>query len=180
LVELIVFIVIVGIAVAGILLALNLSTRASADPLTQKQALGIAEAVLEEVQLQAFTYCDPDDANVATATSPAGCASPPEGAGPEGGEDRYSTVTPFDNVNDYHGFDSNVAAPSGLTGIRDITGNVIAGLGGYRATVIVAEQGLGTIPGPEALLITVTVTGPAGASARLDGYRVRYAPNALP
>src|SRR5256885_5168247 len=52
LIELIVFIVIVGIAVAGVVGALSMATRASADPMIQKQALAIAEALLEEVQLQ--------------------------------------------------------------------------------------------------------------------------------
>ena len=69
LVELIVFIVIVGIAVAGVVGALSMATRASADPMIQKQALAIAEALLEEVQLQPFTYCDPDDPQAATALS---------------------------------------------------------------------------------------------------------------
>src|SRR5215470_7774406 len=62
LVELIVFIVVVGLAVAGVLGALSLATRASADPMIQKQALAIAEALLEEVELRPFTFCDPDDA----------------------------------------------------------------------------------------------------------------------
>jgi MSHA pilin protein MshD len=69
LVELIMFIVIIGIAVAGVLGAMSLSTRASADPLIQKQALAIAEAYLEEVLAMPFTYCDPDDVDAASATS---------------------------------------------------------------------------------------------------------------
>jgi MSHA pilin protein MshD len=182
LVELIVFIVVVGVAVAGVLGALNLSTRASADPMIQKQALAIAEAVLEEVQLMPFTYCDPDDANAATALNTAGCAAAAEIAmGPEGlnvppggpAETRTGTVRPFDNVNDYHGFSMG-------PGITDITGAAITGLGAYTATVSVASQALGAIPASESLLIAVTVTGPGNTTATLHGYRVRYAPNALP
>src|SRR6185295_15467353 len=177
LVELIVFIVIVGVAVAGILLALNLATRA------------IAEALMEEVQMRSFTFCDPDDANGATATTAqldsavtapqVGCATTVEAMGVEGAEARASSVTPFDNVNDYAGM-----AP--LTGISDLTGTAITGLENYNATIAVAPQALGTIGStdangrPQSLLITVSVTGPGGATARLDGYRVRYAPNALP
>src|SRR6267378_2939071 len=71
LVELIVFIVIVSIGVAGVVGALSMATRASTDPMIQKQALAIAEALLEEVQLQPFTYCDPDDPNAATAIASA-------------------------------------------------------------------------------------------------------------
>ena len=83
LVELIVFIVIVGIAAAGVVGALNMATRASTDPMIQKQALAIAEALLEEVQLQPFTYCDPDDPNAASALSAAGCTGGAGGANDE-------------------------------------------------------------------------------------------------
>ena len=65
-------------------------------------------------------------------------------------------------------------------GIIDITGAAITGLGGYTATVSVASQALGGIPASDSLLITVTVTGPGNTIAALHGYRVRYAPNALP
>ena len=63
LVELIVFIVVVGTAAMGVLLAIDVAARSSADPMIQKQALAVAESLLEEVQLQPFTYCDPDDPN---------------------------------------------------------------------------------------------------------------------
>ncbi len=55
LIEQIVFIVIVGLAVAGVMAAFVMSTRGSVDPMLQKQALAIAEAILEEVQLMPFT-----------------------------------------------------------------------------------------------------------------------------
>src|SRR5688572_5232749 len=62
LVELILFVLIVSIALLGVLLLLNTATARSSNPLVQKQALAVAEALLEEVQLMPFTYCDPDDA----------------------------------------------------------------------------------------------------------------------
>ena len=186
LVELIVFIVLVSVAVAGVLSALNFASRASADPMTQKQALAIAEALLEEAQLQPFTFCDPDDPAAPTATSVTGCATQ-EVIGTEGGETRSGTpplfAPPyFDNVSDYAGYDTSTANPAGIT---DLSGAAISGLGGYRATVSVAAQTLGGIGNdangrPQSLLITVTVTGPASTNVRLDGYRIRYAPNALP
>ncbi|HEX4943228.1 MAG TPA: prepilin-type N-terminal cleavage/methylation domain-containing protein, partial [Usitatibacteraceae bacterium] len=49
LVELVMFIVVVGIGVAGILSVLNVTASRSADPLPVKQALAIAESLLEEV-----------------------------------------------------------------------------------------------------------------------------------
>ena len=181
LVELIVFIVIVSTAVAGVLMTLDLSNRSSADPMIQKQALAVAEALLEEVQLQPFTYCDPDDANAATANDAAGCTGGAGGAndenklplGPEAGETRTSTTTPFDNVSDYNGYSVG-------PGITDLTGAAVVGLEAYTATVAVANQALGAVPASDALLVTVTVAGPANTTVVLHGYRVRYAPNALP
>jgi len=176
LVELVLFIIIVGVGVAGILLVFNVTTKASADPLIQKQMLAIAEALMEEVQAKPFTYCDPDDAQATTATSatvgPTGCQATVEASGPEG-ETRVNATTPFDNVNDY--------GPSlTINPITDITGTTIGGLGAYTANIAVADSALGGIAAAESLLITVTVTGPGSNSLVLQGYRTRYAPNAVP
>ncbi|MDP2239596.1 MAG: type II secretion system protein [Burkholderiales bacterium] len=186
-IELVVFIVVVSAAVAGVLGALNMATRASADPMIQKQALAIAEAVLEEVQLMPFTYCDPDDPQAETALDSSvgatGCTEAAaveligaEGTAPYGPETRVSGTTPFDNGNDYHGYS--------MSGITNIEGAGITGLGDYKAEVTVAAQAVGAIPASDAQLITVTVTWPAAGTAQytvlLQGYRVRYAPNALP
>ncbi|MCZ2173850.1 MAG: type II secretion system GspH family protein [Burkholderiales bacterium] len=174
LVEVILFIVVVGIAAGGILMVFANTTRASADPLIRKQALAIAESLLEEIRLMPFTFCDPDDARVATATGafvgPAGCAATVEALGPEAGETRYAALTPFDNVNDYNGF-----AMAG--GILDITGAPIAGLDAYSAAVAVAPLAFGGIAAADALQVTVTVTGPGNIAVTLDGIRTRYAPN---
>jgi hypothetical protein len=67
-------------------------------------------------------------------------------------------------------------------GITDITGAAITGLENYSANVTVVNQALGAVAASDSLLITVTVTGPPGSNTTvvLHGYRVRYAPNALP
>lgn len=186
LVELIMFIVIVSVALAGILLVMNVTTRGSADPLIHKQALAIAESLLEEVELMPFTYCDPDDLNAASAVSAtvggSGCNSTVEEMGPENAfaeqpvaETRYHPTTPFDNVNDYHGFDSVADG-----GIKDITGNPIAALSGYSASINVSSAALPNVAAGDALLITVTVTGPGGLPVVVEGIRTRYAPRTLP
>ncbi len=181
LIELIMFIVIVGVAVAGILLVMNVTGRHSADPVIHKQALAIAESVLEEVELMPFTYCDPNDANAETATAAAGTcavAANEESTviGPEAGEDRYSTATPFDNVSDYHNF-----SMSGAGGIKDITGTPIsARLDNYSVAVAVVPSVLPNVVAGDALLIKVTVTDPLGQDLVVEGMRTRYAPRTLP
>lgn len=59
LIELIVFIVIVSVGLAGVLSSLNISTRHSADPLQPKQALAIAEATLESMLLRDYAALSP-------------------------------------------------------------------------------------------------------------------------
>jgi MSHA pilin protein MshD len=169
--------VLVGIAFAGLLVAFNQFVKASVDPLIRKQALAIAESLLDEVALMPFTLCDPDDPNAAKATSPADCtggaaASEDGTIGPEAGESRGSATAPFDNVSDYDGFS--------MVGIRDISGNAIPGLTAYSANIAVAQAGLSGIAANEALRITVTVTAPDGSTLALNGYRTRYAPRTEP
>ncbi len=181
LIELLVFIIVVGVAVTGVVSVYSQNARASVDPVIRKQAMAIAESLLDEVLSKPYTYCDPNDAQADTATSavigPTGCATVVEGMGREvaQGETRYSATNPFDNVNDYNNFS--------MAGIEDITGVAIPGLEIYTATVQVQPvpdfNGIvPAVPGDnETLLVTVTVTAPNNQTLSLSGYRTRYAPN---
>ena len=178
LLEVVIFIVVLGIGITGMAILYNQLTLASVDPLVRKQAVAIAKSLMEEIQLRPFTYCDPDDPAVFTASSTADCdPTKIENIGAEtfapGTETRYADPR-FDNVNDYHGF----SMPGS---IQDISNNPIAGLNGYSATIAVAEASAdfavpGGVPLNEALRVTVTVSGPANVAVVLQGYRLRYAP----
>lgn len=169
LVELIIFIVIVGVALSGILVVFNVTAKSSADPLVRKQMLAIAEALTEEINLQPVTYCDPDDSNVyyacassgtCTGSATANCTTA-EAAGPESGETRYSSTNRFDNVNDYDGFS--------MSPIKDLNGNAVTGLSDYSASV--------TVTGTDPLVITVTVSRSGADPLTMTSYRYRYNPN---
>ena len=180
LIELIMFIIIVSVGVAGILTVFNLTVQKSADPQVRKQMLAIAESLLEEVTLKPFTFCDPDDPQAGSAQSAAvgvnGCTAAaavenigPETTAPYGPETRLGATTAFDNVNDYDGL---ILSP-----YSDINGNSIIG---YAAAISVTQQQLeASIPAGESLRITVTVTH-GSDSLSLSGYRLRYAPRSLP
>lgn len=174
LIELLLFVVVVGIALSAMLKVFVTATLSSADPMIRRQQLAIAESVLREVTLMPFTWCDPTDANVETATSatvsPTGCATLVEGSGPEAGQTRYGPTNFFNNVNDYAGFSMN--------GIRDVTNAAVAGLGGYSASVTVTAAALDSVVSGEALKITVSVTAPDNSTISLQGWRTRHAPNA--
>lgn len=177
LIELIMFIMIVAVALAGILLVMNTVTKSSADPLIHKQALAIAESLLEEIELQPFTYCDPDDLAATTANSTADCTAPVGGEvlGPEAGETRYAAPN-YDNVNDYNNFSMAAGA------ILDISG-ANTGLAGYRLDpIVIVRRGLalGLPTDDEALWIAVTVTGPDNVPVVVEGIRTRYSPTSVP
>jgi len=184
LVELILFMVIVGIALAGILGVLRFTTHNSADPVRRKQALMIAEGLLEEVELAKFTWCDPSSDNADTATGTAQCTIPeafgqatPEPVG----------ARPYDNVNDY------VAAANQPTAAFDVGGKLADANGnpmnvtGYTAQVTITPDAIGpagasigatgTSADTDVLRIRVEVSYDDQVLV-LDGYRARYAPSA--
>lgn len=155
LVEAIVFVVIVATALAGVLGVMSTTTQRSADPLVRKQAIAVAESLLEEISLHDFN------------NPVGGFSDAPIQA------NRQS----FDDIGDYNGF----TLPGGIYPIDD---NVtpIFGLTGYSVAVTVANADLGPatslIPSASgnAKLITVTVNGPDGVSVVIAGYRTAYGP----
>lgn len=188
LIEMAVFLVVISIAVIGVLQVFSLTNSRSLDPQMRKQALVLAEAMLEEVQMARFTFCDPIlDAAAETATN-AGPFSDPGNTGgcttPQNVRASPSNpVRPFYNVTDYvRAFNTPLAY------VQDTAGNAFPA--GYSVTVAVApEAGLGpagalispvdTTPlNMEALRITVAVTY-SGQTITLVGYRTRYAPNLI-
>jgi MSHA pilin protein MshD len=53
-IELIIFIVVVGVGMAGILSVMNTAVKSSADPMLRKQSIAIAESMLEEILLKDY------------------------------------------------------------------------------------------------------------------------------
>ncbi|MCM2320505.1 MAG: type II secretion system GspH family protein [Pseudomonas sp.] len=144
LVELVIAIVIVGIAAAALYSAMASITSRSADPMLRQQSLAIAEAYLEEVL--AADFLDP--------TSHTQCPPPP------------ATRAAFDNVCDYAGLDD--------TGARGADGVLIAGLQDYRVRVAVTPQAFNGLSAAAALLVTATVEAPDGQTLILSGWRTCY------
>ena len=188
LVDVLMVIVLLGIvAVALTSTSARLATQ-SAEALKSRQMLAYAQGLLSEVMHMPFTYCDPNDARAALATSATlggtGCASRVEALGPEPGESRYSTTNRYDNVNDYQGY--TLPGPGCPGGLCDLQGNVINATGplaGCTARVIMAAQALPGIAAndaagrPQALRVVVSTTCPGGSPQVAEGIRVRHAPN---
>ncbi len=148
LVELIMFIVIIGVGVNGLLSVMSSMTKNSADPMLRKQALTIAESLLEEVELK--NYVDPDGVPV------------------EAGRDLY------DDLDDYVGFSMN----AGVKDIYGNSINAMLDRFKATVTVDKTPAAFGPagaqITAGEVAQITVTVTDANGETITLQGYRSNY------
>jgi MSHA pilin protein MshD len=173
LIELVLFIVIVSVGIAGILSVLNATVWKSADPLVQKQAQALAEGLLEEIQTGFFAYCDGADSKLRYAKSTSACTGGGvdgvDPYGPEGGETR-----PYNAVTDYaSAANSEIALSSALPNESSITAPT-----GYNAFVTIGPAALGdiTLGSGDALLIKVRVTGPGSTQAVAEGFKARQVP----
>ena len=94
LIELVFFIVVVSVGLAGVLSVSDVSVRSSADPMVRKQVIALAESLLEEILQKDFS--DPD------------------------GVDGETTRATFDNVADYNGKTQVIFTdwPAGLGGYQ--------------------------------------------------------------
>jgi len=131
LIELVVFIVVVAIGLTGIMSVLILTSEKSSDPMVRKQAIAVAEAMLEEVLLKNFA------------------------TGGYGGADRSQ----FDDVSDYAGYSqigirslADLGTPITGLGTYNMTvtvaGTAFAGIGDGDAMLV-------------RVTVTDTVTGEA-------------------
>ncbi|MBQ0931514.1 prepilin-type N-terminal cleavage/methylation domain-containing protein [Ideonella sp. 4Y16] len=126
LVELVIAIVVLGLGVAGLMLAFSTVGRGSADPLVQRQMEVIAVEMLEEIALKPYA---------ATAnTAPAACAR-----------------NTYNDVADYNGYASNgaicsidgtpITALSGYSVAVSVLPTTLAGATALKITVTVSRSG---------------------------------------
>jgi MSHA pilin protein MshD len=150
LIEILVLIVVIGVALAGVLLVFQNTVRGSADPQVRKQALAIAEAMLDEVLLTSY--------------------SPVAGGG---------TRANFNDIDDYAIPAAYTTAPGGMTDLQGVAVPGLANYN-VTVTVAPAApltDTPSTLPVPESrrVTVTVTVTGQPNMTVSLDGYRLNYA-----
>jgi MSHA pilin protein MshD len=154
LVELVMTIVIISVAIAGVVGAFALITGRSADPLNQTRAVALAQLYMDEILTRKY-----DDA------TPQGGFPKYTGActiGPEGSESRAI----FNDVDDYH--NTSDSPP------RDAEG-ALTGYQGFSVFVQVACAGNEVgIPDADAKRIDITVTAPGGQTFGFSAYRANF------
>lgn len=148
LIELIIFIVVVSAGLAGILSVMNTVVKASADPMVRKQAMALADSVLEEILLK--SYCDPDtlDASI----NPPTCGAHTVEAG-------RST---YDDVDDFNGLTQ--------AAFTDLPAE-LSGPSGYAIAISVSAPA--DLSGVAMKKVTVTVSR-GSDSVGMTGYRANY------
>ena len=146
LIELIIFIVVVSAGLAGILSVMNTVVKSSADPMVRKQAIAIAESLLEEILLK--EYVNP--------------------AGGYAGAVRAQ----FDDVNDYDGYNTTtgIVDATGAVVPSLISYNITPAV---AVTIVTAAENP-ALNAIAVKRITVSVAGPGGTNIRLTGYRGNY------
>lgn len=154
LVELVITIVVISIAIAGVVGAFALIAGRSADPLNHTRAVELAQLYMDEIITKKY-----DDASPlgGVPTYSGGC-----NIGPETGETRST----YDDVDDYHGTtDSPPASAEGT----------LAGYDGFTVSVTVSCAGseVGQ-PNDEAKRIDLAITDPGGLSFGYAAYRANF------
>lgn len=149
LIELIVAIVIIGIGLAGVLLAFNITVRHSADPMVRKQMSAVADEMMEEILLKPFTV---------TAPNPpfAGCAR-----------------LTYNDVRDYNGYSAvNICDIDGTTVLNGY--GVSVSVSPPAASPVSLSVLSGVVPATDQLTVRVTVTH-GSESYSLTGWRTCFA-----
>jgi MSHA pilin protein MshD len=156
LIELLFFIVVVSVGVVGILSVMNTTVRFSAEPMARKQAMVLAESILEEIVQK--DYVDRDAASDVPALRHVGDYS---------GEDESIFITDWpDSLTDYK-VDIEVVVDSWSVDVDQSWKNSVTGL---------PDPSLVPLPLPLPVpvkKITVSVTG-RGHTISLSGYRADY------
>jgi MSHA pilin protein MshD len=121
LLEVVIFIVVLGIAITGMAILYNQLTLASVDPLVRKQAVAIANSLMEEIQLRPFSAIR--TTRWCRRSQPTGllCARQQESTTIGRKQAKRYADPRFDNVSDYNGQHAD--------SIQDISNNTIAGDG---------------------------------------------------
>lgn len=154
LVELVMTIVIISVAIAGVVGAFALISGRGADPLNQTRAVELAQLYIDEIITKKYDDSTPQGGFPKYS---GGC-----NIGPDGGESRGS----FNDVDDYH--DTTDSPPRTVEGTID----------GYEGFTVAVEVecagGEVELPGPEAKRIDLRITAPGDQTFVFSAYRANF------
>lgn len=157
LVELVMTIVIISIAIAGVVGAFALIAGRSADPLNQTRAVALSQLYMDEVLAKSFAEGAPIGGGLVSAAK-ADCTN----LGPDG-ESRLT----FNDVDDYHNLNDSPPENSEQ--------EQLAGYNRFRASILVACAGTEVgLANHEAKRIDITITDPSNNTYLFSAYRGNF------
>ena len=187
LIETIIFILVVGIALSGIVTLFVQNTRSSADPFVRERAVAVAHAYMDEIMGMRFDEhtpvgggCVESGSNSCTSYCAAlsdlecvrskcrlqGLGDCVARAGLSGIATEEGDRSAYDDVDDYAGLNE---APTGIVGAA-------GGYAGFNVQVSVTQPGASWhgIDARDLRHIQVSVTSPLYETIRLQAYRVNF------
>lgn len=156
LVELVITIVIISVAIAGVVGAFALITGRSADPLNQTRAVALAQLYMDEILSRRYD----EDTPVGGVPREMGCTIATEETG---GRETYDDVDDYDEIVD--------AAPANAEGT-----SLVADYDNFRVSISVSCAGneVDLVNNDDAKRIDLTVTDPSGNDYLFSVYRANY------
>jgi MSHA pilin protein MshD len=163
LVELVIFMVIVGIAVGGVTLAFVQSTRTIHEPVIRQRALAVANAYMDEILRKRWNENTPVEGGCVQGGAWCSSGLTAAAIGVDAGE---AGRADYDDLDDYAGITDE--APT------DQSGNPMPGYAGFSVTVTVDSPAWAGIASADVRRVTVAVRTPTGETLSVRGYRVNY------
>lgn len=165
LIELVVFLVIMGIAVGAIALQFTQNVSHSHEPFIRQRALAVAGAYLDEIMDKRWNENTPVGGGCVDTASPTCSGGPaPTGIGSE-----EASRSLYDDVDDYQGLSDSPP--------QDSQGNNMTGYGsGFTVGVSVTQPAAAWngINANDVRRIQIDVQTPSGETISLTAYRINY------
>ncbi|MEF8793847.1 type II secretion system protein [Thiohalorhabdus sp.] len=180
LIELVVTIVVIGIAASAVMLMLAQGFRGSVDPQLRIKAVELGQSYMDEIFSKPWDEKSPRGGGCVRPSGATNCGSGPNAVcpgtgdcGPDAGEGRGT----FDDVDDYQNLEEGSACGYGAD-LRDASGNTRRGrYDGFCVAVTVAT-GVGgelqDVAADDAKRIDIAVTGPRDLTTTFTAYRLNF------
>jgi MSHA pilin protein MshD len=165
--ELLIFIIITGIAVAAIAGLFAKNVGSSADPYLRQKALAVAKSYMDEIIRQRWNHNTPFGGGcVKTGSGQCEALEPSNPSVAPIGNEGQARVD-YDDIDDYDGLDE---AP------KDSLGALVDGYSGFNVQVQVTEPAgnWNGVPAADVRKIVVTVATPNNENISLTSYRLNF------
>lgn len=188
-IELIVFILVMGIAFVGVMAVFINTQRYSADPMIRIKTVELAQSLMEEILLKAYDERTPLGGGCVDGMASTRCTSGRAASAAFGTDPGELNRGAYDDVDDYHnlaycgtGGTANAACTAACNPLVDEQGNNIAAdYPGFGVCIRVTYDGNGINPGAgvavlnnDAKRIDIFISDPRDTQLSFSAYKVNF------